>query len=101
MKKLLWFICILILFTNANGQISAELMRYTDVSDTQIAANRQLIRQVKRKTGIDMRLLDSNILIRQKTIMKNLQSQRHLRILKRDHRGIDVGTPRVSHIRRV
>ncbi len=36
MKKFLWFSCILLLFTNAYGQISAKLMRYMDVSDTQI-----------------------------------------------------------------
>ena len=36
MKKLLLLICVLFLFTNSYGQISAKLMRYMDVSDTQI-----------------------------------------------------------------
>lgn len=36
MKKLLLSFCILFLFSNSHAQISAKLMRYMDVSDTQI-----------------------------------------------------------------
>jgi len=36
MKKLLLLCCILFLFNNTYGQINAKLMRYMDVSDTQI-----------------------------------------------------------------
>jgi len=36
MKKIFLFISILFFFQNLNGQISAKLMRYMDVSDTQI-----------------------------------------------------------------
>jgi tricorn protease len=35
-KKLIWLICVLFLFSYSYGQISAKLMRYADVSDTQI-----------------------------------------------------------------
>ncbi|MDZ7341587.1 MAG: Tricorn protease like protein, partial [candidate division KSB1 bacterium] len=36
MKKLLLLLAILLLFSSAQGQINAKLMRYMDVSDTQI-----------------------------------------------------------------
>ena len=37
MKKILVLFSALFLFSNADGQISAKLMRYMDLSDTQIA----------------------------------------------------------------
>jgi len=36
MKKMFFFVCFMALFSNAPGQINAKLMRYMDVSDTQI-----------------------------------------------------------------
>jgi len=36
MKKILLALCVLFLFNNAHAQINAKLMRYADVSDTQI-----------------------------------------------------------------